>query len=323
MDNIIYKNIIQYSLNNLNIPKYTDSYSNDFKYLNLITVSDYNIYNLEDFSNLNDPMDYNTFFNLHKSVVFANLDSIINFTNLNSNLTVLNINEIPGGFIEYINYKKRDDNTFIYAIGNRSFGEYNLQKIPNYNLKRLYGSDNFGNLKTDFLQYIKILQAENPLGLDLVYAGMPQYLESIGFDLNTEMYYFQLLISGLILHSDGMYICEINRISGKFIFDYLYLCSLIFENIRVIKTYSNNLWSTNYFLICVNRKSDIQRYIDLILDVIKSKNMYIFESYPAEFVNYITNIFTNIFSEISQLAHKYKNNEITFSNINNYTFLNL
>ena len=186
MDTCIYKNIIEYSFLNFEqiYPKFIDSYtdksdkSDNSKY---IIPDDYNNdleYRISEISHLEDPMNYDSLFNLSKSIVFANLDSIVNFTSSKSNLCIVNINEIPGSFIEYFNYK--NTSSLVYAVGNRMFGEYDLTKIPNYNLKRFYGSNNTGNLNTIYPEFVRKIQSDNPLGVDLVYAGKPKFTTGIG-----------------------------------------------------------------------------------------------------------------------------------------------
>ena len=327
----IYKNIIEYSFLNLDsvYPKLKNTFNNsNIHNTQFVEPDNYNIdieYEISSILNLEDPMNYDTFFNLKKTIVFANLDSIINFTNKKHSLSVLNINDIPGSFIEYINYKQAKDNTLIYAIGNRIFGEYDLQKIPNYNLKRLYGSNNTGNLITNYHEFVNQIQKNHPLGIDLMYCGKPEFMDNniYGFNSNIKYYYLQLLIGGLVLHSDGIYICEIDIISGKFIYDFLYLCTLMFSEVQIVKTYSNNLWSKNYFLVLKNRNPYITQYIDLILDIINTKNLNVFKTYPADFVNWVSENFNTIFKHIIELGTKYVKNEITFSNVNNYTLWNI
>jgi 23S rRNA U2552 (ribose-2'-O)-methylase RlmE/FtsJ len=201
--------------------------------------------------------------------------------NLNTkNLKIANIAEAPGGFIEaiidYIFLNKININNKIYFYGLSHLNKSN-KKIPSWKIKKIYQKkyniwlnsefDNNGNIYNykNILKYIYIVK---PNSCNLITCDG-------GFDINGDYENQETLLNKLLL-CETYLIIKLQKNNGNAIikcFDLfsdesikiIYILSLFYESIFIIKPLSSRPANSEKYLLCKNFNEDnIDKYKDIL-----------------------------------------------------------
>jgi 23S rRNA U2552 (ribose-2'-O)-methylase RlmE/FtsJ len=307
---------------------YTSSYVNEYK-----NISNYN------------PIS-RSFFKLWE--ILNNFNFII--PNNIINLKTAHIAEGPGGFIECI-YKFLEQNNLncnveIHGVtllsNNRTIPNWKIKKnyISKYNISLnnndtgngdLYNIDNINsfmnNVKNESLEYncCDFITADG--GFDFSESFNSQENDFSIF-LICEIY----LVFNLLKIS-GNSVIKIYDIYSKDSIKILYILSLFFEEILIIKPLSSRPANSEKYLLCKNyikTKTYFMKYNELFKNIIKTKDLKLleFENAPYKFLKHITNynkLYTNrqikYIKKTIELINKINNIKIHNDIINERFFL--
>ena len=192
----------------------------------------------------------------------------------------------PGGFVEYLEW--RIPKIYGYGITNRN-NDWNLKLIrdvdPNTlsGFERIYGDSGSGNIRDHGLDFIVTLQEKSPNGLDFIIANG----DFAGYDL-----YMEITIAILTVKARGNILIKLNDTWSKTITDLIYIISLIFEKIEIIKPVISNPATSERYLCCQSRRDNIDDLTELLNLFIDTEHEIfgLFEELPKNFTIWLTKI---------------------------------
>lgn len=237
------------------------------------------------------------------AVKLANIDAVHHVTGdiftfdrtQSSNLfTFCDVAAGPGGFTQYMQYRFPNAKGYGMTLRHETL-DWSTKFLDMSRFTPFYGTDNTGNLYTNWKQFIEFVLTQQPKGLDLVTADG-------GFDLedthDKTLLHRQEFLSSRLLLTQTLVGIGCTRIGGNFVvkvFDtvtnisahILYILSQCFESILVFKPVTSRPANAERYVICRGRKPQVQSYYQLLL---QAANVY-------EDENYLTSIFAEHMSE--------------------------
>lgn len=214
------------------------------------------------------------------AIKLANIDAVHHITNeiftfnhkqSDELFTFCDVAAGPGSFTQYLQYR------FPYSKG---YGMTLRHKTLDWNTKSLdmsrftpyYGPDNTGNLYTNWESFIKFVLSQQPKGVDLITADG-------GFDIEDSndqtLFSKQEFLSSRLFITQALIGIGCAKIGGNFVlksFDtvttisaqILYVLSQCFDQIMIFKPISSRPANAEKYIICKNRKANIQPYYQLL-----------------------------------------------------------
>ncbi len=229
----------------------------------------------------------NSIFMSRAGVKMANIDAIYqvsgSFTNLHSlqddsTLSFCDIAGGPGAFSQYLFWRR--PNATGYGITLAETSKDLTWDLKGQRFHPFYGdkgpaSENPGNLYHHWKSFRDYVLENNSSGTDIAVADG-------GFDVEDSKQYRQqeFLSSRLItiefylgfmcIREHGNFVCKVFDTVTKFMYDIVYLLSLAFEEIIMFKPMSSRPANAERYLVCINRKKDINIPMQAFEDIIKS-----------------------------------------------------
>ena len=346
-----------YTLSNNNIEdfiyeNYTDKISDKIDYLNKINV-DINLIkfhiecrNIEKWYKISNIINIRNYitkyikekYNISISKAFCKIYDILNqfpIVDLNkSKIKTFHACEVPGHFINGFNYwiKSRNKDIEFDWTGNslNPYNENNKKKysaifsdaynfIKKYKNRWDWGTDNTGDIsnKKNLLYYEN--KYKNTIDIFTSDCGLGSNEEFEQEDSLCFLSLSQLLLGLLILKIGGNAICKIFiPFTKSLTLSILYIYTLYFEKIHIIKPSSGNLGNSEVYIIGINKKYHLSENNKKILfDVLENVDMNktLFYNYSYKFIEEIknlSNIFINLQEEYLNRTYYYYDNPKVF-----------
>lgn len=226
------------------------------------------------------------------AVKLANIDAVCHITTeqwsirapqSNERLTFCDVAAGPGSFTQYLQYRYPHSKGYGMTLRDSKL-DWDRKALDLKRFTPFYGSDNTGNLYTNYQEFIDMVLSQEPLGVDLVTADGGFDLENSSNDRNTsnnvllrkqEFLSSRLLLTQCVI---GLNCC---RVGGNFVvkvFDtvtefsaqVLYVLSQCFDEIIMFKPVSSRPANSERYVICRGRLDDIQQYRELLTLVANS-----------------------------------------------------
>lgn len=240
------------------------------------------------------------------AIKIANIDAIYHISNSvplitdmreGGIFTYLDIAAGPGGFTEYIQFRRSQSIGWGMTLKDKN--DWNLNYLDLNRFTPLYGEDQTGNLYTNWIWLIGEIITRNSGGVDLVMADG-------GFEVEKEDLYRQEWLSSKLFAIQAVIGCSTCKEGGNFVLkafdtvtsisaDILYLMSRCFAEIIIFKPISSRPANSERYVICRGRKGDeVEPIIELLIKSILSYqgNTYlnkILSSIPKDFIIWLTN----------------------------------
>ena len=252
------------------------------------------------------------------AVKLANLDFIFNLSehvpgqgnyqtkiSNGSNFSFCDLAGGPGGFSQYLLWRRPFSAGFGITLKTQDHRDWDKNILANNRFNMTYGKDLTGDLYTNDEWFTNWLLDQKPQGVDLVVADG-------GFDVETEPDFRrrEILTSRLVLVQlyVGIQVCGIGKHLICKVFDtntdlsasYLYLVSLCFEKIYLVKPVSSRPASNEKYLVCLSRKEDVNEplgFLATLRDMYENTDLPEFAvDLPSSFRKWLeshNNLFTN------------------------------
>jgi len=258
----------------------------------------------------------NKLYNINITRGFLKMYDILNKFEL-IDLTKDNINsfhscECPGNFINATNYwiKKHKPNLVFNWTGN-SLNPFNPATLQEYGnvlsdeygyLKKYpdrwdYGRDMIGDITNP--ENLMFWKSKYNYSIDL-FTSDCGYCETFNkFDNDKMLIHLslcQLLLGLLLLKLGGNIVCKIFLpINYPMTISILYLYTMYFENVNIIKQTSGSLSSSEIYVVGKNKTKHLDEFTEKkLIDIINVKifdiNNVLFDMFPNDFINDITEI---------------------------------
>lgn len=194
----------------------------------------------------------------------------------------------PGGFTQYLQYRFPNAKGYGMTLRNEKL-DWSTKFLDMTRFTPFYGTDNTGNLYTNWEQFVQFTLTNQPQGVDLVTADG-------GFDLedtrDKTLLHRQEFLSSRLLLTQALVGIGCTKIGGNFVvkvFDtvtnisaqILFILAQCFESIIVFKPVTSRPANAERYVICRNRRQNVQSYYQLLL---QAANAY-------EDTNYLTSLF--------------------------------
>lgn len=250
----------------------------------------------------------------------ANLDIVFNLTGdrsnkqifeqgtgylhkrLEGNFTFCDIAGGPGSFTNYLQYRRSE--SMGYGITKRSHINWNIDKLDANRLIPIYGSDNSGDLYTQWKFFMDRVKRQEPDGVDLIVADGGLADDDVDLKSRQEYLTSRLLAIEIYL---GIALCKVGGdftvktfdTVTKLTADLIYCCSVAFESVTLFKPIMSRSLNSEQYLVCKGRRSlsdNIGSMLDQALTSLinntsdRQQPTSIFRELPQEFTNWLTNV---------------------------------
>lgn len=253
------------------------------RYMTLQRVKD--AFDTEGYLEARDAM--NPFENIGRSIFInraavklANIDAvhhvtkdIFTFNNKQSDktFTFCDVAAGPGGFTQYLQYRYPNARGYGMTLRSEKL-DWSTRFLDMTRFTPFYGPDNTGDLYTNWDSFIKYVLTQTPEGVDLVTADG-------GFDLedtrDKTLLHRQEFLSSRLLLTQALVGIGCTKIGGNFVvkvFDtvttisahILFILSQCFQRILIFKPVSSRPANAERYVLCIDRKSDVQTYYQLL-----------------------------------------------------------
>lgn len=203
------------------------------------------------------------------AVKLANIDALYNLTDSfnvfssedSPDYVFCDIASAPGSWSEYLQFRR--PNAQGYAMSIRSSDSslnFNTKKLNMEKMMIEYGPDNTGNLYTNHLFFANLVRKDNPRGVDLVMADGGFEVdgrEDMQEILSSRLILIELLIAIKCLKENGKMLCKLFDSVLPVTQDIIYIASLCFEKISIIKPISSRPANAERYLIGHHYRSEI------------------------------------------------------------------
>lgn len=192
----------------------------------------------------------------------------------------------PGAFTEYIQFRRPDAYGYGMTLttGNENL-DWRKDRIDVSRMKFLYGDDHTGNLYTQWKSFVRDVKIEQPNGVDLVTgdggfdienaeiigeATLKSIEEQKSFNfcrqefLCERLLLTQILVGINLTKVGGIFFCKIFDTVTTLTAQLLYVLSLCFDEISILKPMSSRPANTERYLICKGRRGNIESYSTLL-----------------------------------------------------------
>jgi len=184
----------------------------------------------------------------------------------------------PGGYSEYLLWKFPT----VVGIGfNPRSNDWKLDLLQNKELDslnsftRMYSGDQdgTGNIRDDEFAFPNaMVEKVAPLGIDFMIGnGNLEIPDTV----------LEILYGVIMLKTGGDLLIKLNNSWDKVIVDTIYICSLIFESIELIKPVTSEPSNFERYLYCKHKRTDIDDLSELLNAL--TENTPLFQNLPADF----------------------------------------
>ena len=203
------------------------------------------------------------------AVKLANVDALYNLTGTfdtfpledSSNYIFCDIASAPGSWSEYLQFRKPDAHG--YAMSIRSKDTHLNFDTKRLNMEKMtieYGPDNTGNLYTNHLYFANLIRVDNPEGVDLVMGdgGLEvENREDLQEILSSRLILTELLVGLKCLKETGRLLIKLFDSVLQITQDIIYIASLCFDKISIVKPISSRPANAERYLIGYNYRPEI------------------------------------------------------------------
>lgn len=213
------------------------------------------------------------------AIKLANLDALYNLSLTNQNYKDLQDNDPfwfcdiaagPGSFSQYLMWRKLQSRGYGFTYYHENDAErrnWDLTILGN-RFEYTYGNDGTGNLYTQWSSFVQFVQ-ERTTVVNLVTGDG-------GFDIedNKDLYKQEFISSRLLLTQiltaisllspGGNFACKIFDTVTALSAQLLYICTLCFESLSVVKPISSRWANAERYFVAKNFKNNAGPYIDLL-----------------------------------------------------------
>lgn len=265
-----------------------------------------------DARNATNPFEYigRSIFITRAAVKLANIDAVHNvtkdvftFNNKQSDkeFSFCDVAAGPGGFTQYLQFRYPNSKGYGMTLRHEKL-DWSVKFLDMEKFDTFYGSDNSGNLYTNWDEFNRYVRQKEPNGVDLVTADG-------GFDLEDGMdktlLHRQEFLSSRLLLTQALVGISCNKVGGNFVlkvFDtvtnlsaqIIYLLSNCYEQIMVFKPVTSRPANAERYILCLNLRDNIGDYRSLMEDAARSykDDLYLesifSEDLPEDFVEWLT-----------------------------------
>lgn len=285
----------------------------------------------------------NPFYEIGKSeftnedaVVLGNIDIVFNLTEHNTGIYSITGNQ------SYLICTLTDDNAweyFMWRYPNSTKagiypkvikGEYKVsRKLDGRFSKYHYKNAPVGDLTKDWERFVKWAQENigatgeankyiGTGGANLVVANDDLIEEP---NLMLAIYFY---LGILCCRKTGSFVCRVDDINTRFHYDLIYILSLSFDKVSIIKPMSTNPGDRSKYIVCDKRKEVISTSLSSLEEIIRyiqdnpNKNIVqLLDEIPKDFVEWLdvqNDILLNYEKDnLNEYLRMYKNNKIEFT----------
>ena len=287
-------------------------YGNIQRYQTLLQVKD--AFANEGFVQARD--NTNPFENIGRSIFInraaikiANIDAVHKIAGVfsydqrqsNDQLVFCDVAAGPGGFTQYIQYRYPQAQGYGMTLAKPGL-DWSTKFIDMSRFDAYYGPDNTGNLYTNYEHFISRVLSKQPAGVNLV-------MGDGGFDLEESddktLLHRQEFLSSRLLLTQALIGVACTGVHGNFVlkvFDtvtefsahVLYVLAQCFERIQIFKPVSSRPANAERYVICWNRRPEVQSYYTLLYDAAGSYTDQVYlstlfdEALPKNFIEWLT-----------------------------------
>jgi 23S rRNA U2552 (ribose-2'-O)-methylase RlmE/FtsJ len=217
------------------------------------------------------------------SVKLANLDFLFDLIGYENNFTFCDVCAGPGGFTQYIQYKNKNAIGFGMTLKNPNGSNlnwnYDLLDMDRFHIT--YGTHNGDIMKShfEFRDFILPLLPEKK--------GVDFFVGDGGFDYKTgdeaskefgfKLFFYQCMTSVMCVREGGNVCIKMFNSKATIIQHFLYLMSLCFDELILVKPVSSRPSNSEKYLVCKGRKQDIKNEMKIfeMCDQIYRKNDFL------------------------------------------------
>jgi hypothetical protein len=185
----------------------------------------------------------------------------------------------PGGFTEYLLWRIPKVVGFGFNPKEREWNRSLLKSkdlysqstfTPIYDVENEIGTK---EIREDEFRFVgEITEKKANLGVDFVIAnGNLSVIDTI----------LQILYAVLILRTGGDFLVKLNNSWDKAMVDAIYICSLIFESIELLKPVTSPPWDFERYLFCKSKRSEIDQLAELLNSATEGE--ILFSTLPADY----------------------------------------
>lgn len=290
-------------------------YVNMKKYNELQTMKDnFNNPNFTEARNKANPYENigRSIFMNRAAIKIANIDAVFNLTGQKGgyinkqqinegeefgNFLYCDIGSAPGGFTEYIQYRRPLSMGYGISL-NKKYGGLGWRK-DKINMERFrieYGPDNSGDLYKHSDWFANLVTKLHNGGVNLVTADG-------GFSGDTSARKHEILTSRLILNETlvalktlkkgGDYVCKMYDTVSKISADLIYLISMCFNEVNIFKPMSSRPANAERYLVAKGLKGNVSEFIRILQEANQhytdTKYIYqLFKYLPNDYENWLT-----------------------------------
>lgn len=252
------------------------------------------------------------FFINRAGLKLANLDSLFNLTNTIGGKATLgrfyfaDVAGGPGSWTQYIQYRR--PMAIGYGITLRNTKPVlQWDKRLDYNrFNVFYGSDNSGNIYTQALNYVEYVNKSSP-GIDLLVAdgAFEVRYELVDQEITSiRLILAEILIGLLTVKPGGNMVVKLFGTKSRVMVDLIYLVSVAFDSITIIKPISSRPHNNETYLIGKNRRNNelITKQIkDILVDAWTNITD---DKYPSRLITSVDPQFAEWITEINDIFNQ-------------------
>lgn len=249
---------------------------------------------------------------LNRSAIkLANTDAVYNVTQhlgafanktTKGSFTFCDIAAGPGGFTQYIQWRRPDAVGYGMTLRETDL-DWDRKNLDMTRFQAIYGTDNSGNLYTQWEFFVNTVRKTIVEGVDLVTGdGGFDVEETKDYSrqefLSSRLLLTQILVGLSTLRSTGSFVCKVFDTVTSISADLLYVCAACFEEVTIFKPVSSRPASTERYIVALRRRPDpyVIPYIELLKHANNSyvDNVYVTRLFaddvklPEEFIQWLT-----------------------------------
>lgn len=225
-------------------------------------------------------------------LVKVGLDNTNGFTYENSDFTYADLAGAPGGFIEYIQYRRPNSKGYAISLSSENGGlKYKSSKL-NLSPQRLeifMGDNGTGDLYTESVNFANyVIKKHDPRGLDLVTADGGFDIGDTDYDkeeqLLARLVLSEILAAFKLLKTGGHMMIKLLGSNSEFMYQLIMLVALSFDDIYIFKPISSRPANSETYLVALSKKP---RDVTLVYEQIMEEA---WRKYPNNNNSIITNL---------------------------------
>lgn len=209
----------------------------------------------------------------------ANIDAVFNLTQSSISFdrptdpnpfSFCDIAGGPGGFIQYMQYRRPRSIGYAITLRGNKVTDWFEPMLKMNQLKISYGVDRTGDLITNYQSFIQFVQTDRSgQGVTLVTADgsidQPDITKKEAD--NMDLILCELGLGVTLAAVGGSFTCKLFGTVSGVMADALYLLSIAFEKICMIKPISSRPGSYEKYLVCISKRPNADRVIEIFATV--------------------------------------------------------